>query len=369
MKLYILSLSMLSTGVLYPMLGVSGLRMSPARLPIASARLAVLYAQPKRHLFDAIKPIIIVQQKQCAILERFGKYKRTLKAGIHFKWPFIETLRQFSWGIQESRIDLREIVRELPKQHVITGDNVEMNIGGLVYWKIDESNPEKSVYEISALPYAIEKLAQTTLRNIVGSMHFDETLTSRDRINKTLCSTLDGATDKWSVRIERVELQEITPPKEILLAMEKQMTAERVRRAVVTDAEGKREAAIKQAEGDRESTIKRAEAQKFESILKAEGDSEAIIKRAEAEKISAILRAEGDALARVKRGQAEADAIEAMKKVTGDSATDYIRSIEYIHTLPIMMAGQNNKLIVVPHELNQLASLLNVGKELIKAEK
>lgn len=320
---------------------------------------------PKRHFMDALKPLLIINQKQCAVIERFGKYNRTLRSGIHFKWPLIEIPRNIYWT-SNNRLDLREQLHDLPKQKVITEDNVEMTIGALIYYKIEEQTPERAIYEIQNLPFALEKLAQTTLRNIIGSMHFDKTLTARDQINKTLCSTLDGATDKWGVTVTRVELQEITPPVDILAAMEKQMTAERVRRAVVTEAEGKREAAVKQAEGERDASIKRAEGKRQSLLLEASGESDAMIKRAEGKQQALILEAEGNAIARTKQAQAEADTIASVKQTAGESAIGYLQSMEYIRTLPKIYDGKDNRLIIIPQDMSSLAGLLTTAQELIK---
>jgi len=320
----------------YSMLAKGGMRTANA--------LRALSMSQKRTFLDAFKLFLINPQKSCAIIERLGKYNRTVGSGFHFKWPLIENARDVGWGSNSRRIDLREHAHDLPKQPVITQDNVEMSIGGIIYYKIEENNPQRAVYEIKNLPYAIERLAQTTLRNIIGSMHFDTTLTSRDQINKTLCSTLDGATDKWGVIVSRVELQEITPPREILHAMEKQMTAERERRSLVIQAEGQREAMIKKADGDREATIKRAEASK----------------------IAAILEAEGDAEARIKRAQAEADGIGLIQKVSGDNAVEFIKAIEYIRTLPKITEGHDNKLVIIPHDMSSFATMLGVVREIIK---
>ncbi|MGB8468051.1 MAG: SPFH domain-containing protein [Candidatus Babeliales bacterium] len=300
---------------------------------------------PQQRMFmDLLKPFFIVNQQECIIIERLGQYNRTLRPGLQFKWPLIENPRKVEWGAKGNRIDLRERIHDLPKQHVITKDNVEMTISAIVYYKIDGTDPKKSVYEIEDLPQAIERLSQTTLRNIIGSMHFDTTLTSRDQINKTLCSTLDGATDKWGVTVTRVELQEITPPRGILASMEKQMTAERERRALVTEAEGAREALIKRAEGEREATIQKAQAKKTAAILEAEGESEA----------------------RIKKAQAEADAIEVIKKaIGGQNPTEFIQRMEYIRTLPAITSGKDNKLIIVPHEMSVFTGLLSSAKELI----
>lgn len=322
----------------------------------------------KRKMFTAITPVVIINQKECMVIERFGKFNRTLHPGIHFKIPFIEDALKDGWLNSGTRIDLRERVHDLPKQKVITGDNVEMTIGGIVYYKIDQHEPEKAVYEISDLPYSLEKLAQTTLRNIIGSMQFDQTLTARDQINKTLSNTLDGATDKWGVTVTRVELQEITPPHEILNAMEKQMVAERVRRAVVTEAEGKREAAIKQAEGEREAAIKRAEAKKMSAILEAEGAAMALAKTAEAQKMASILQAEGDAQAKRERAKAEADALEFMQDIVSENAPEYLTKIEYIRNLPKMTEGKDNKLIILPADLGPVASLVSAAKGFIEGK-
>lgn len=363
LKLGVCALSLLLFNAVHPMLIKASKAALKQRVPVMAK------SKQKRTYFDAIKPLVIIKQKECMVIERFGKYDRTLRSGIHFKVPFVETPRIAHWLNKHSRIDLRECVRELPKQKVITEDNVEMTIGGLVYYMIEHDKPEKAIYEIEDLPYSVEKLALTTLRNIIGSMHFDKTLTSRDQINKTLCSTLDGATDKWGVTIKRVELQEITPPRDILNAMERQMVAERVRRAVVTEAEGKREAAIKQAEGERESAIKKAEGQKTSAILQAEGAANALIKNAEATKIATILEAEGDAQAKTKRAQAEADAIDFMQQVSGEKATDYMKAIEYIRALPKIAEGKDNKLIILPVEISSLASLVGTAQELLKNNK
>lgn len=349
---------LLSTLVLnhsiYPMFITPKLsRQVQKQVDIAARRVAVTYY--KRQFYDLVKPLVLVKQEERAIIEHLGKYNRTLKPGLHLKWPLIEDLRKPGWGEKQSVLDLREQVHELPSQHVITKDNVVMSIDCLIYYKIDENECSKAIYAIENLPRALEKLAQTTLRNIIGSMHLDETLTSRDSINTILCETLGAATQKWGVTVTRVELQEITPPRGILNAMEKQMTAERERRALVTDAEGQREALIKQADGEREAIIKKAEAKKMATVLDAE-----------ARKIAAILESEGAYLARTKNALAEVEIIELLKKSIGEKTVDYIKAIEYIRTLPKITDGQNNKLIVVPHEMSSLAGLLASLKEINK---
>ncbi len=330
---------------LYPMLTLQ-------RLPKCTK---AVNAVAKRRLYNLLKPLVIVKQQERVVIERLGKYDRVLEPGLHTKWPLIENLRKTGWGQNKSALDLREHVHELPSQHVITKDNVVMTIDCIIYYKINSNECSKAIYEIENLPCALEKLSQTTLRNIIGSMHLDETLTSRDSINTILCENLGAATQKWGVTVTRVELQEITPPEGILNAMEKQMTAERERRALVTEAEGKREALIKQADGEREATIKKAQAKKEATILDAE-----------ARKSATILESEGAFEARTKNALAEVEIIEVLKKSIGDNTVEYIKAMEYIRTLPKITDGQNNKLIVVPHEMNSLAGLLASLKGIAK---
>ena len=208
-------------------------------------------------LIFAIAGFKIVQQSEVVIIERLGKYSRTLTSGINIIWPVIDKPRDITWryvveGLdeqkyirfkQKSKIDLRETVYDFPKQNVITKDNVNIQINALLYFQI--MDPVKAIYEIENLPDAIEKLTQTTLRNVIGELELDESLSSRDTINSKLRSILDEATNKWGVKVNRVELQDIAPPADIMQAMEKQMRAERDRRAAVLEAEGQKRAKIK----------------------------------------------------------------------------------------------------------------------------
>ena len=217
------------------------------------------------------KGLVIVQQAETSVIERLGKFNRVLDSGINIIWPIIDQPRQIAWRFTQtdnqnrkvhlirnsSRIDLREQVFDFPRQNVITRDNVNIEIDALLYFQI--TDPVKMVYEIANLPLAIEKLTQTTLRNVIGEMDLDESLTSRDVINGKLRSILDEATDKWGVKINRVELQDITPPKEIQETMEKQMRAERDRRATILVAEGDKRSRILEAEGQREAEVNKAE--------------------------------------------------------------------------------------------------------------
>src|SRR5574344_1131805 len=233
--------------------------------------------------------IVIIPQSETKIIERLGKYYATLNPGINIIIPFIDKPKTIITLVRgyyryENSIDLREQVYDFDKQKVITKDNVQTEINALLYFQIVD--PFKAVYEINNLPNAIEKLTQTTLRNIIGELELDETLTSRDTINTKLRSVLDDATNKWGIKVNRVELQDITPPESVLSAMEKQMQAERNKRATIRTSEGKKASDILQSEGEKMATINRAEAEKQQAILKAEGEAQARIRKAEAEAIA-----------------------------------------------------------------------------------
>jgi len=308
-------------------------------------------------LLFASKAIFLVNQAEAIIIERFGKYDRILKPGIHMIVPFIEKPRDIVWSFIEdvdgkrhyrfikviNRLDLREAVYDFPKQNVITKDNVTMEISALLYYQI--TDPKAAVYEVANLPQAIEKLTQTTLRNVIGSMDLDESLVSRDQINERLRIILDEATDKWGVKINRVELQEVNPPLDIRQAMEKQMRAERDRRAAILEAEGKKGSAILEAEGIKQS-----------QILTAQGQAEA-----------RILQAEGEANARLKIAQAEAKAIEMVKSVVPDgNPLPYLIAMQYIKVLPEMTKGKNDKLVVLPYEATSLMGSLTAVKTIFE---
>jgi regulator of protease activity HflC (stomatin/prohibitin superfamily) len=300
----------------------------------------------------------IVQQSEVVIIERLGRYSRTLSSGINIIWPIIDKPREIFWRYVEegmdsqnrirfklkSKIDLRETVYDFPKQNVITKDNVNIKINALLYFQI--MDPVKAVYEIENLPDAIEKLTQTTLRNVIGELELDESLSSRDTINTKLRSILDEATNKWGVKVNRVELQDIAPPEDIMQAMEKQMRAERDRRASVLEAEGQKRAKILEAEGIKES-----------EITKAQGEKE-----------SDILKAEGQALSRIKTAEAEAEAIKlvtsAINTKNGDPI-NYLIATKYIETLQKMVSGQDNKTIYMPFEATGVLSSLGGIKEML----
>ena len=309
-------------------------------------------------LIFAISGFKIVQQSEVVIIERLGKYSRTLNSGINIIWPVIDKPRDITWRYivesldeqkqirfkQKSKIDLRETVYDFPKQNVITKDNVNIQINALLYFQI--MDPVKAVYEIENLPDAIEKLTQTTLRNVIGELELDQSLSSRDTINTKLRSILDDATNKWGVKVNRVELQDISPPADIMQAMEKQMRAERDRRASVLEAEGKKSAKILEAEGIKES-----------EVTKAEG-----------EKKSDILKAEGQAQARILTAEAEAEAIKlvtnAINTKNGDPI-NYLIATKYIETLQKMVSGKDNKTIYMPFEATGVLSSLGGIKEML----
>ena len=302
----------------------------------------------------------IIKQSQVVVIERLGKYHSTLESGINIIWPIIDVPRKINWfndkglakgpmeyGLEYTRvdrIDLRETVFDFPKQSVITKDNVNVEINALLYFQI--MDPVRAVYEIEDLPLAIEKLTQTTLRNVIGELELDETLSSRDTINSKLQLILDEATNKWGVKVNRVELQDIHPPHEIQEAMNKQMMAERERRAAVLEAEGLKTASILKSEGEKESEINLAEGVKNAEILKAEGLAKAKIRLAEAEK----------------------EAIELISKSIdkkGDPI-NYLIAIKYIETLEKMVEGDDNKTIYMPYEASAALGSLGGIKDLLK---
>lgn len=308
--------------------------------------LFVLLALVILYVLSGIK---IVSQSENMIVERLGKYNRTLTAGINVILPVIERAkdtiirRQNGYLAKTSRIDMREQVYDFDKQSVITKDNVMTEINALLYFQIVD--PTKAVYEIQNLPVAIEKLTQTTLRNVVGEMELDETLTSRDTINSKLRTVLDDATNKWGVKVNRVELQDITPPESIRRTMELQMQAERNRRAEILKAEGEKQA----------------------QILNSEGEKQAEINAAEAEKQANILKAEGEARAKILQAEAEATAIRQISDAVADKGSDpvnYLLAVKYIETLKDVAGGQNNKTVYLPYEASNVLGSLGGIKDL-----
>ncbi len=303
----------------------------------------------------------VVPQSETRVVERLGRFHSVLSPGLNFIIPFIDRPKTIYMRRVETSvggrpvirmsattcIDLREQVYDFPSQQVITRDNVTTEINALLYFQI--TDPKKAVYEIDNLPYAIEKLTQTSLRNVIGELELDETLTSRDTINSKLQAILDDATNKWGVKVNRVELQDITPPESVRVAMEKQMQAERNRRAEILNAEGEKQSLILRSEGEKASRINEAEATKQSEILRAEGDAQAIILNA----------------------QAEADAIRRVAQAVNDTKTDpatYMLAMKYIDTLKELSSGTNNKTVFLPYEASSVLSSIGSIKNLFDAK-
>lgn len=293
------------------------------------------------------KTIVIIPQSETKIIERLGRYFATLKPGINVIIPFIDHAKDIvsmrnGRYVYTNSIDLREQVYDFDRQNVITKDNIQMQINALLYFQIVD--PFKSVYEINNLPNAIEKLTQTTLRNIIGEMELDQTLTSRDTINTKLRAVLDDATNKWGIKVNRVELQDITPPESVLQAMEKQMQAERNKRATILTSEGEKE----------------------KQRLLSEGEKAAIVNKAEAAKQQAILNAEGEATARIRK--AEAIAIQKITEAVGQSTNpaNYLLAQKYISMMQEVAQGKDNKVVYLPYEATNLLGSIGGIKDLFK---
>ncbi len=307
------------------------------------------------------KCVVVVSQSETMIYERLGKFHKSLHPGLNLVVPIIDRPRSILWRVSGkeqgddlisptryvTRIDLREQVYDYPKQNVITKDNVNIEIDALLYFQI--TDPKSAVYEVADLPNAIEKLTQTTLRNVVGEMELDETLTSRDTINTKLTRILDEATDKWGVKVNRVELKDIMPPRDIRESMEKQMRAERDRRAQILKAEGEKTASILEAEGVRESRVNRAEG----------------------ERQAAILLAEGEAKAKIERARAESEALELVTKSFGDAkaAANYLATMRYIETLASVAGGKDSKVVYMPYEATGVLSAVGGIREMLAGGK
>lgn len=295
-------------------------------------------------LVIAAKTIKIVPQSSVLLIERLGKFHRVAASGLNIIVPFIETPRGVFWtNVRpgQTSIDLREQYIDLPPQPVITRDNVTINVDSVVYWMI--TDPIKAVYEINDLVGSIVQLTITGMRSVMGEMDLDHTLSNRDQINSKLRLILDEATDKWGVKVTRVDVKNINPPEDVRITMEKQMTAERTRRALILQAEGEKQAAI----------------------TRAEGEKQAAITRSEGEKESAILSADGAAQARLKSASAEAQAIAQISQAIGDPAqtAQYLITARYIESLRDMTRTTNSKVIFMPMETSSMLSSVGALKE------
>ncbi|MGW4405037.1 SPFH domain-containing protein [Nonomuraea sp. NPDC004702] len=273
--------------------------------------------------FVVARSIRIIPQATAAVIERLGRYHRTLTPGLNMVVPFVDRIK----GL----IDLREQVVSFPPQPVITSDNLVVSIDTVIYFQV--TNPKAATYEIANFLIGVEQLTVTTLRNVVGGMDLERTLTSREEINTELRGSLDEATGKWGIRVNRVELKAIDPPVSIQDSMEKQMRADRDKRAAVLAAEGQRQAAILAAEGDKQA-----------AVLRARGEAEA-----------AVLRAQADAEAQAMRAKGQADAIGMVFKAIHDGKPDQrLLAYQYLQTLPEIAKGDANKVWIVPSEMGKV---------------
>jgi regulator of protease activity HflC (stomatin/prohibitin superfamily) len=293
----------------------------------------------------ASKAIRIVPQASVLLIERLGKYEKMASGGLNMIIPFLDRPRAFNWsGIRPgtTAIDLREQFTDLLPQPVITRDNVTIMVDSVIYWQI--TDPIKAVYEVNDLVGGIIQLTITAMRNVIGELDLDHALGSRDTVNSKLRVMLDDATHKWGVKVTRVELKNINPPEDVRVTMEKQMTAERNRRAVVLQADGEKQAAI----------------------TRAEGEKQAAITRAEGEKQSAILQAEGQAQARLTAAAAEAESIRHIAVgIPGGQGNpaQYLIMMKYIESLREMARSSNSKVIFMPVETSSVLSSIGAFKE------
>ncbi len=290
-----------------------------------------------------VSNIYVVQQSRAYVIERMGAFERVDGVGLHFKAPFIDRIAR--------RVSLKEQVLDYPPQPVITKDNVTMQIDTVIYFQI--TDPKLYTYGVEHPMNAIENLTATTLRNIIGELELDQSLTSRDTINAKMRSILDEATDPWGIKVNRVELKNIIPPKEIQNAMEKQMKAERERRESILQAEGSKQSQILVAEGEKQSAILRADAEKQAAILKAEGEKEARIMAAEAE-AEAIMKVQ----------QALAD---SLKLLNESAPNDQVVKLKALEAMQKVADGKATK-IIIPSELQGLAGLAASAKTVFDTE-
>ena len=291
-------------------------------------------------LLIIIRNIYVVQQSKAYVIERLGAFSKVWEVGIHFKTPFIERVAK--------KVSLKEQVLDYPPQPVITKDNVTLQIDTVVYFQI--TDPKLYAYGVEQPMVAMETLTATTLRNIIGDLELDQTLTSRDVINTKMRSILDEATDPWGIKVNRVELKNILPPQDIQNSMEKQMKAERDRRQAILQAEGQKRSQILVAEGEKEAAILRADAEKQAAILKAE-----------AEKQAAILKADGEAQAILAVQKATADALKLLNEA---APNDQVVKLKALEAMKNIADGKATK-IIIPSEIQGLAGLAASAKELV----
>ena len=296
-------------------------------------------------LVIGVKTIRIVPQATVMLVERLGSFHHVAQSGLNILWPFIDRPRAVYWTNTRgglTSIDLREQYIDLPPQPVITRDNVTIHVDSVVYWQI--TDPIKAVYEMNDLVGGIVQLTITGMRAVMGDMDLDHTLSQRDQINSKLRIILDEATDKWGVKVTRVDVKNINPPEDVRITMEKQMTAERNRRALVLQAEGDRQAAITRAEGEKQAAVTRAEGEKQSAILAAEGAAQARLRNAEAE---------SEALGRI------------AQSIPGGDPAQYLITVRYIESLRDMTRTNNSKVIFMPVETSAMLSSVGTIKEVL----
>lgn len=311
----------------------------------------------------ALSSVRVIKQSRVGIIMRLGKFRKVAETGVHFLVPFLDHMSYV--------IDLRENVVDFPPQPVITKDNVTMQIDTVVYYKI--TDPARYVFEIADAITAIENLTATTLRNLIGELDLDETLTSRDIINTKMRAILDEATDKWGIKVNRVELKNIMPPHDIQVAMEKQMRAERERRESILQAEGNKSASILQAEGEKQSAILRSEAKKESMIREAEGFKESSILRAQGEaeavREMAIAKAQGEAEVILKVQEATAKGLREVLSAMKESDVDErILALKSIEALEKVAQGNATKLVLPSDTVNFLGTFKGI-KEILSDDK
>jgi regulator of protease activity HflC (stomatin/prohibitin superfamily) len=296
-------------------------------------------------LITALKSFRVVGQASVIIIERLGKFHKMAGSGLNIIIPFLDKPRSAYWsGVRPglSTLDLREQLLEFPPQPVITRDNVTVNVDSVLYYQI--TDPIKAMYEVADLTGSIMQLTITSMRSIIGDLDLDHTFSSRDIINNKLRIVLDEATERWGVKVTRVEVRNIHPPEDVRVTMEKQMTAERTRRALILQADGEKQAAIARAEGEKQAAIARAEGEKEAAVLKAEGQAQARIRNAEAE------------------SQAIKQVAEAITAGQGNPA-QYLLMQRYIESLTNMASSNNAKVVFMPVETSSVLSSVGALKE------
>lgn len=325
---------------------------------LSSLGTMVLLALVAFVVMTLLKGIYVVRQQECVIVERLGRFHNVLGSGLSILVPYVDQTRSILWlrnGVMQNvdRIDLREVVVDIPEQRVITKDNVGIIVDALIYVQI--TDVKRAAYEIQALPMAVAQLTQTTLRSLMGEMELDHTLSSRDAINTRLKIVLDEATDKWGLKVNRVELRNITPPQDVQQAMEKQMQAERERRAQVLSAEGLKQSKVLEAEGEKRARIERSEGEQQQEINIAQGDKQA-----------RIARAEGEANAIETVALAQAKAIDAVRHAFGEPAVaaNYLIAMEYLKRFGDFAVKPSDK-VFIPIETSGVLGSLGGIRELL----